>query len=429
MSKIAGIVAREILDSRGNPTVETDLRLLDGSLGRACAPSGASVGSREALELRDQDSSRYGGKGVLKAIESIHRHIAPALIGMPAEDQAALDAKMIALDATPDKSNLGANAILTVSLAAARAAAVSQNLPLYTHIAKLAANTTGFTMPVPMMNILNGGVHADNDIDIQEFMIQPVGAPSFREALRWGAEIFHALKAVLMQKGHATNVGDEGGFAPNLPNNKAVLDTMLQAIEKAGYRTGQDVFLTLDVAASELYRDNRYHLPGEKQSLDAAGFVDYLAELAAQYPICSIEDGMHESDWQGWELLTARMGDKIQLVGDDLFVTNCQALRRGIEQRASNAILIKYNQAGTLTETLDALQMARDAGFGRVISHRSGDTEDTFIADLAVATAAGQIKTGSLSRSERTAKYNQLLRIEEELGDRASYQGSAELPC
>lgn len=429
MSKIAAIRAREILDSRGNPTVETDLLLSDGSLGRACAPSGASVGSREALELRDKDSNRYGGKGVLKAIESIHRHIAPALIGMPAADQAALDATMIALDATPDKSNLGTNAILTVSLAAARAAALSQNLPLYRHIAQLTANKTGFTMPVPMMNILNGGAHADNNIDIQEFMIQPLGAPSFREALRWGAEIFHALKTVLMQKGQATNVGDEGGFAPNLPNNKAVLDTILQAIEKAGYRAGQDVFLTLDVAASELYRDNRYHLPGEKQSLNAASFVDYLNELASQYPICSIEDGMDESDWQGWELLTARMGEKIQLVGDDLFVTNCQALRRGIEQRASNAILIKYNQAGTLTETLDTLQMARDAGFGRVISHRSGDTEDTFIADLAVATAAGQIKTGGLSRSERTAKYNQLLRIEEALGDQAPYRGGAELPC
>lgn len=425
MSKITSIHAREILDSRGNPTLEAEVSLADGSTGRSCAPSGASTGSREALELRDKDQHRYGGKGVLLALASVSDHIAPALTGLPATDQSTLDARMIDLDGTPNKARLGANATLPVSLAAARAAANSQGLALYEYIAGLANQQTGrFKMPMPMMNILNGGVHADNDLDIQEFMIQPQNAPSFREALRWGVEVFHALKAVLARQGQATNVGDEGGFAPNLPSVDAAMDTIITAIKEAGYRPGVDIALALDCAASEFYRDEKYRLAGEKLSLDAEGFTEYLDSLVSRYPICSIEDGMDESDWRGWQLLTQRIGDRVQLVGDDIFVTNSEALSQGIEQKAANAILIKCNQIGTLTETLSTMAVARDADFACVVSHRSGETEDTFIADLAVGTNAGQIKTGGLSRSERTAKYNQLLRIEESLGENAFYPNS-----
>lgn len=430
MALIKTIHAREILDSRGNPTVEAEVTLDDGSLGRACVPSGASTGTREAVELRDLDKMRYGGRGVLKALSSVKKQIAPALVGMPAENQAALDECMIELDTTKDKSSLGANAILAVSLAVARAAAKSQQLPLYSYIAQLSGRSTGsLTMPMPMMNIINGGAHADNNVDVQEFMIQPLSAGSFREALRWGAEIFHALKAVLAQQGYPTNVGDEGGFAPDLPSVESAIEMVMSAIEKAGYDPGKDIGLALDVAATELYEDGKYHLAGEKKSLNSEQFVEYLANLVAQYPIKSIEDGMDESDWKGWRLMTERMGDQIQLVGDDIFVTNCEVLRQGIEQKAANAILVKCNQIGTLTETLAAIDMAQDANFACVISHRSGETEDTFIADLAVATAAGQIKTGSLSRSERIAKYNQLLRIEETLGKNVVYRGAKELQC
>ena len=424
MTQIKSIKGREILDSRGNPTVEAEVWLADGKSGRAASPSGASTGSREAFELRDQDNSRYLGKGVLQAIAAIHESIEPALVNMTATDQAKLDACMIELDNTANKSKLGANAILAVSLAAARAAANSQNMPLYAWIAELDPQRQSFTMPVPMMNILNGGAHAHNNIDIQEFMIQPVGAPSFQEALRWGTEVFHILKKVLAEHGHNTNVGDEGGFAPDLPNVQTALDLIILAIEKAGYQAGKDITLALDVAASEFYQGNQYHLAGEKRSLDTDGLITYLEDLTNAYPIQSIEDGMDENDWAGWQLLTERLGDRIQLVGDDLFVTNAEILLQGIQQKAGNAILIKCNQIGTLTETLKTVHTARTGAFAQVISHRSGETEDHFIADLAVGTAAGQIKTGSLSRSERMTKYNQLLRIAEQLGDNAPYSGA-----
>ncbi|MGP4842764.1 phosphopyruvate hydratase [Marinobacter sp. 1Y8] len=427
MTKIADIKAREILDSRGNPTVEADVVLASGTIGRACAPSGASTGSREALELRDKDASRYLGKGVLKAVEAINGPIRDALLGVDAAEQRALDKIMIDLDGTDNKANLGANSILAVSLAAAKAAAADRNLPLYAHIAEINGTAGQFSMPVPMMNIINGGEHADNNVDIQEFMIQPVAATSFREALRIGAEIFHSLKKVLQSKGLSTSVGDEGGFAPNLPSNEAALAVIQEAVEKAGYALGKDITLALDCASSEFYRDGQYDLAGEGQKFSAEGFADYLAGLTERFPIVSIEDGMDESDWDGWAVLTRKIGDKVQLVGDDLFVTNTAILKRGIDNSIANSILIKFNQIGSLTETLDAIKMAQDAGYTAVISHRSGETEDTTIADLAVATRAGQIKTGSLCRSDRVAKYNQLLRIEQELEGKAPYRGLSEI--
>lgn len=427
MTKIANIKAREILDSRGNPTVEADVILEDGTLGRACAPSGASTGSREALELRDGDAARYLGKGVLKAVEIINGKICDALKGKDAADQRGLDNIMLELDGTENKANLGANAILAVSLAAAKAAAESLGKPLYEHIADINGTSGKFSMPVPMMNILNGGEHADNNVDIQEFMVQPVAAKSFAEALRIGAEIFHSLKKVLKAQGLNTAVGDEGGFAPNLPSNEAALAIIKEAVEKAGYKLGTDITLALDCAASEFYKDGQYVLAGEGKSFDSAGFADYLAGLAERYPIVSIEDGMDESDWDGWKVLTDKIGSKVQLVGDDLFVTNTKILKRGIDTGVGNSILIKFNQIGSLSETLDAIKMAQDAGFTAVISHRSGETEDTTIADLAVATCAGQIKTGSLCRSDRVAKYNQLLRIEEVLEGKAPYRGLSEI--
>ena len=427
MTKIANIKAREVLDSRGNPTVEADVILEDGTLGRACAPSGASTGSREALELRDGDASRYLGKGVLKAVEAINGKIFDALKGKDAADQRGLDNIMLGLDGTENKANLGANAILAVSLAAAKAAAASLGKPLYEHIADINGTSGKFSMPVPMMNILNGGEHADNNVDIQEFMVQPVAAKSFAEALRIGAEIFHSLKKVLQSQGLNTAVGDEGGFAPDLPSNEAALAIIKEAVEKAGYKLGTDITLALDCAASEFYKDGQYVLAGEGKSFDSAGFADYLAGLAERYPIVSIEDGMDESDWDGWKVLTDKIGEKVQLVGDGLFVTNTKILKRGIDTGVANSILIKFNQIGSLSETLDAIKMAQDAGFTAVISHRSGETEDTTIADLAVATCAGQIKTGSLCRSDRVAKYNQLLRIEEVLGGQAPYRGLSEI--
>ncbi|PFG08101.1 MULTISPECIES: phosphopyruvate hydratase [unclassified Marinobacter] len=427
MTTIANIKAREVLDSRGNPTVEADVILKDGTLGRACAPSGASTGSREALELRDGDASRYLGKGVLKAVEAINGKIRDALMGKDAADQRGLDNTMLALDGTENKANLGANAILAVSLAAAKAAAASLGKPLYEHIADINGTPGKYSMPVPMMNILNGGEHADNNVDIQEFMVQPVAAKSFADALRIGAEIFHSLKKVLQAQGLSTAVGDEGGFAPNLPSNEAALAMIQEAVEKAGYKLGTDITLALDCAASEFYKNGQYVLAGEGKSFDSAGFADYLAGLAKRYPIVSIEDGMDESDWDGWKILTDKIGDKVQLVGDDLFVTNTKILKRGIDTGVANSILIKFNQIGSLSETLDAIKMAQDAGFTAVISHRSGETEDTTIADLAVATCAGQIKTGSLCRSDRVAKYNQLLRIEETLGEKAAYNGLREI--
>ncbi|WP_417664086.1 phosphopyruvate hydratase [Pseudidiomarina donghaiensis] len=427
MAAIKNIVAREIMDSRGNPTVEADVFLDNGHWGRAAAPSGASTGSREALELRDGDKSRYLGKGVEKAVANIHDSIAPALTGVDATDQARVDQVMLELDGTENKEKLGANAILAVSLAVAKAAASSKGLPLYAHIAELNGTAGQFSMPLPMMNILNGGEHADNNVDIQEFMIQPVGAPNFREALRMGAEVFHALKKVLQARGLSTAVGDEGGFAPNLASNEEALAVIVEAVEKAGYRMGDDITLALDCAASEFYRDGKYNLSGEGKSFDAAGFAEYLDGLCQRYPIISIEDGLDESDWDGWKVLTDRLGDRVQLVGDDLFVTNTKILKRGIEQGIGNSILIKFNQIGSLSETLAAIRMAREAGFTAVISHRSGETEDATIADLAVGTAAGQIKTGSLCRSDRVAKYNQLLRIEAELNGEAPYRGRAEV--
>jgi len=428
MSEIAQIKAREVLDSRGNPTVQADVILSTGEIGTACAPSGASTGSREALELRDKDPQRYNGKGVLKAVSAANSEIQAALKGMDAFDQTAVDQRMIELDGTENKENLGANAILAVSLATARAAATSKGQSLFAYIAGLPeANENGeFTMPVPMMNIINGGEHADNNVDIQEFMIQPVGAPTFSEALRHGAEVFHALKSVLHGKGLSTAVGDEGGFAPDLPSNAAALDAILEAVEKTGLKMGEDIGLALDCAASEFYRDNKYDLAGEGRAFNSEEFTDYLANLCDQYPILSIEDGMDESDWDGWSVLTRKLGERVQLIGDDLFVTNTRILERGIDSGVANSILIKFNQIGSLTETLAAINMAKKAGYTAVISHRSGETEDTTIADLAVATASGQIKTGSLCRSDRVAKYNRLLVIEEELGATARYRGKAE---
>jgi len=425
MSKIVDVKAREILDSRGNPTIEADVILENGERGSACAPSGASTGSREALELRDGDKSRYLGKGVTRAVGNVNSQIRELLVGRDAADQRALDQAMIDADGTENKGNLGANAILAVSLAAAKAEAQAQNKPLYEYISDLQDDDNEYSLPVPMMNIINGGEHADNNVDIQEFMIQPVGAPTVAEAIRYGAEVFHALKGVLKKRGLNTAVGDEGGFAPDLPSNEAALEAIMEAIEIAGYKAGDDITLALDCASSEFYKDGKYVLAGDDRTMDAAGFADYLAELCDRYPIISIEDGMDESDWDGWKTLTDKLGDKIQLVGDDLFVTNTKILQRGIDEHIANSILIKFNQIGSLSETLDAIKMAKDAGFTAVISHRSGETADTTIADLAVATAAGQIKTGSLCRSDRVAKYNRLIRIEEELG-RAAYNGRKE---
>ena len=425
MSKIVDIKAREILDSRGNPTIEADVVLESGAFGSACAPSGASTGSREALELRDGDKARYLGKGVTKAVGNVNSAIRELLVGMDASDQKALDKAMIDADGTENKANFGANAILAVSLAAAKAAAVDQGKPLYEYISDLQDDDNEYSLPVPMMNIINGGEHADNNVDIREFMIQPVGAPTVAEAIRYGAEIFHALKGVLKKRGLNTAVGDEGGFAPDLPSNEAALEAIMEAIEIAGYKAGDDVTLALDCAASEFYKDGKYVLAGEGRSMSSEEFADYLAELCDRYPIISIEDGMDESDWDGWKILTEKLGNKIQLVGDDLFVTNTKILKRGIDEGVANSILIKFNQIGSLTETLDAIKMAKDAGYTAVISHRSGETADSTIADLAVATAAGQIKTGSLCRSDRVAKYNRLIRIEQELG-RAAYHGRKE---
>ena len=426
MVQITDIVAREIMDSRGNPTVEVDVHLESGVLGRASAPSGASTGSREALELRDKDPARYLGKGVLKAVESVNGELRTLLLGKDVHDIRALDAAMLECDGTANKDRLGANAILGVSLAALKASATEKAIPLYQLIAELHGSESPLRMPVPMMNILNGGEHADNNIDIQEFMIQPVGSSSFAEGLRCGAEIFHALKSVLSARGLNTAVGDEGGFAPDLPSNGEALNVIAQAVEKAGYKLGEDVTLAMDCAASEFYRDGQYHLSGEDRSFTSAEFVDYLAELCDQYPIVSIEDGMDESDWDGWALLTEKIGDRVQLVGDDLFVTNPKILKEGIERNIGNSILIKFNQIGSISETLDAIKMAQDAGYTAVISHRSGETEDTTIADLAVGTNAGQIKTGSLCRTDRVAKYNQLLRIQAEVGS-DTYRGFAEI--
>ena len=427
MAKIVKVIGREIMDSRGNPTVEAEVHLEGGFVGMAAAPSGASTGSREALELRDGDKSRYLGKGVLKAVENVNGLIRTALVGKDATAQAELDQVMIDLDGTENKDKLGANAILAVSLAAAKAAAAFKGIPLYAHIADLNGTPGQYSMPVPMMNILNGGEHADNNVDIQEFMVQPVGAKTFREALRMGAEIFHTLKKVLSEKGLSTSVGDEGGFAPNLSSNADALAVIKEAVELAGYKLGTDVTLALDCAASEFYKDGKYDLAGEGKVFDSNGFSDFLKSLADQYPIVSIEDGLDESDWDGWAYQTQIMGDKIQLVGDDLFVTNTKILTRGIENNIANSILIKFNQIGSLTETLAAIRMAKEAGYTAVISHRSGETEDATIADLAVGTAAGQIKTGSLCRSDRVAKYNQLLRIEEQLGEKAPYRGLKEI--
>ncbi|QHD05668.1 phosphopyruvate hydratase [Pseudomonas sp. R76] len=426
MAKIVDIKGREVLDSRGNPTVEADVLLDNGIIGSACAPSGASTGSREALELRDGDKSRYLGKGVLKAVAKINGPIRDLLLGKDPLDQKALDHAMIKLDGTENKGSLGANAILAVSLAAAKAAAQDQDLPLYAHIANLNGTPGVYSMPVPMMNIINGGEHADNNVDIQEFMVQPVGAKTFSEGLRMGTEIFHHLKAVLKARGLSTAVGDEGGFAPNLASNEDALKVISEAVANAGYKLGTDVTLALDCAASEFYEDGKYNLSGEGHVFTSEGFADYLKGLTERYPIISIEDGLDESDWAGWKVLTDKIGEKIQLVGDDLFVTNTKILKEGIDKKIANSILIKFNQIGTLTETLEAIQMAKAAGYTAVISHRSGETEDSTIADLAVGTSAGQIKTGSLCRSDRVSKYNQLLRIEEQLAGKAKYNGRSE---
>ena len=419
MSSVVDVVAREILDSRGNPTVECDVLLESGVMGRAAVPSGASTGSREAIELRDGDVTRYLGKGVMQAVENVNTEIAEAIIGLDAQEQAFIDQTMIDLDGTENKSRLGANAILAVSMAVAKAAAEESGMPLYRYFGGMGP----MQMPVPMMNIINGGEHANNSLDIQEFMIMPVGAVNFREAMRCGAEIFHSLKKLLDKKGHSTAVGDEGGFAPNLGSHAEALQIIMQAIEAAGYVPGQDVLLALDCAASEFYKDGKYHLSGEGLQLTSAQFVDYLANLADQFPIVSIEDGMSEADWDGWKLLTDRLGKTIQIVGDDIFVTNTKIFKEGIKKGICNSILIKINQIGTLSETFAAVEMAKRAGYTAVISHRSGETEDSTIADIAVGLNAGQIKTGSLSRSDRIAKYNQLIRIEEDLGDTASYPG------
>ena len=420
MSSITSVIAREILDSRGNPTVEVEVELESGAVGRAAVPSGASTGAHEAVELRDGDAKRYGGKGVLKAVQAVEGEIFEAICGLEGLDQVALDQTMIALDGTPNKARLGANAILGVSLAVAKAAAAECGLPLYRYIGGAAART----LPTPMMNIINGGAHADNPIDFQEFMILPVSAPTVADAVRMGSEIFQSLKKQLKGQGLNTNVGDEGGFAPNLASADAALSVVMKSIEAAGYRPGEDVLLGLDVAATEFFKDGKYVLSGEGKTLDSAGMVQLYADLCRRYPIASIEDGMAEDDWQGWKALTDELGGKVQLVGDDLFVTNTERLQRGISQGVANAILVKVNQIGTLTETLAAVEMAHKAGYRAVLSHRSGETEDTTIADIAVATNCGQIKTGSLSRTDRTAKYNQLIRIEEQLGDSAVYAGT-----
>ncbi len=426
MSRITHILGREIIDSRGNPTVEADVILDSGVLGRAAVPSGASTGTREAVELRDGDKKRFGGKGVLKAVEHVNTVLRQALLGHDPRDQAGLDARMIELDGTDTKGKLGANALLAISLATAHAAARDAREPLYRYLGRSAQGREP-VMPVPMMNIINGGAHANNSLDIQEFMILPVGAPSFREALRYGCEVFHALKQILNSKGLSTAVGDEGGFAPDLESNEAALGVILQAVEQAGYRPGKDIVLGLDVASSEFFKNGSYELEAEGRGFTPAEFTRYLADLAGKYPIITIEDGMSESDWDGWALLTRALGERIQLVGDDLFVTNTRILQEGIERRIANAILIKPNQIGTLTETLAAIRMADDAHYASVVSHRSGETEDSTIADIAVATAATQIKTGSLSRSDRMAKYNQLLRIEAELG-KVRYAGREAFP-
>jgi enolase len=418
MSEIVDIRAREILDSRGNPTVEADVFTADGAIGRAAVPSGASTGSREALELRDGDKSRYLGKGVLTAVANIRGELHDAVVGMEVTDQAAIDRRMIELDGTDNKGRLGANALLGVSMATAHAAAQEKALPLYRYL-----GSGNFSLPVPMMNIVNGGEHADNSVDFQEFMVQPVGAPSLREAIRYGAEIFHALKAVLKGRGLSTAVGDEGGFAPDLASNEAAIEVILEAIEKAGYKAGSDIYLGLDVASSEFYEDGVYNLKGEGRRLDADGMIDLLEAWCDRYPILSIEDGLAEGDWDGWKRLTERLSHRVQLVGDDLFVTNTRILEEGIERGIANSILIKVNQIGTLTETREAIAMAHEAGYTAVVSHRSGETEDTTIADLVVAAATGQIKTGSLSRSDRVAKYNQLMRIEDQLGSDAVFAG------
>ncbi len=418
MSEIVEVRGREILDSRGNPTIEADVITAEGAIGRAVAPSGASTGSREALELRDGDTRRYGGKGVLKAVENVDTELRTALLGMAVEEQTAIDQKMIDLDGTANKGRLGANAILAASLAVAHAAAQEKAMPLYRSL-----GSGAYRLPVPMMNIINGGAHAANSVDLQEFMILPVGAGSLREAVRYGAEVFHALKGVLTGRGLATGVGDEGGFAPDLASNEAAIEVILEAIDKAGFKAGEDIYLGLDVASSEFYRDGVYDLASEGRKFSAAEFVDYLADWVDRYPIITIEDGMDESDWDGWKLLTQRLGGKVQLVGDDLFVTNTEILERGIREQVANSILIKFNQIGTLTETFNAIEMAHNAGYTAVVSHRSGETEDTTIADLVVAANTGQIKTGSLSRSDRVAKYNQLMRIEDQLGEDAVYAG------
>ncbi len=420
MNAIVRIQAREVLDSRGNPTVEAEVHLENGVMGRAIVPSGASTGEREAVELRD-GGQRYGGKGVRKAVEHVNGEIQDLLLGMEAEEQEHIDAALCALDGTENKARLGANAILSVSLATAHAAAHAAGQPLYRYIGGLGP----LQLPVPMMNVINGGAHADNDVDMQEFMLIPAGAESFSEALQMGVEVFHSLKAVLQSRGLATTVGDEGGFAPNLPSNEAALELLMDAIGKAGYQPGKDIWLGMDVASSEFYRDGRYHLASEKRELNSAQFVDYLEALADRYPLISIEDGMDQNDWEGWIMLTDRLGDRLQLVGDDIFVTNTTILREGIERGVANSILIKLNQIGTLSETLAAIEMAKIHSYTAIVSHRSGETEDTTLADVAVATGCGQIKTGSLSRTDRVAKYNRLLRIEEDLGDAARYPGLA----
>jgi enolase len=429
MSRIVKVVGREIIDSRGNPTVEAEVHLDTGVVGRAAVPSGASTGTREAVELRDGDKSRYLGKGVLQAVANVNGPLQAAVLGLDVRNQREIDARMIALDATDNKGKLGANALLAISLAAAQAAAADGRTPLFRHLATLGTDKDRVpVMPVPMMNIINGGAHADNSLDIQEFMILPVGAPSLSEALRYGAEIFHTLKKILHDRGLATSVGDEGGFAPNLDSNEAALETIMEAVDRAGYKIGKDIYLGLDVASSEFHKNGQYVLAAEGRSFDSKGFVSYLSGLVARYPIITIEDGMAEADWDGWALLTQALGKQIQLVGDDLFVTNTRILAEGIQKHIANAILIKVNQIGTLTETLEAIEMAEKAGYASIVSHRSGETEDNTIADIAVATAATQIKTGSMSRSDRVAKYNQLLRIESALAAKASYAGRSAFP-
>ncbi|WP_369699473.1 phosphopyruvate hydratase [Deinococcus sp. YIM 77859] len=415
---IEKVIAREVLDSRGNPTVEAEVHLDSGAVGRAIVPSGASTGTHEALELRD-GGERYSGKGVLKAVQNVNEVLGPAVVGLDASEQGAVDAALLSVDGTPNKERMGGNAILAVSLATARAAAHELDIPLYRYL----GGSNAKTLPVPMMNVINGGAHADNNVDFQEFMVMPVGAPTFREALRYGAETFHALKKVLAGRGYNTNVGDEGGFAPDLKSNEEALEVLLEAIQKAGYEPGKDIAIALDPAVTELYRDGQYHLESEGRTLSTEEMVDFWTDWTSRYPIVSIEDGLAEDDWDGWRLLTQRLGDRVQLVGDDLFVTNPERLARGIETGVGNAILVKVNQIGTLTESMDAIELAKRSRYGTIISHRSGESEDAFIADLAVATNAGQIKTGSASRSDRIAKYNQLLRIEDGLGDRAVYPG------